>query len=860
MLMWVSLGLSFLTMFSILAIINCQLAYSSFEKKDSSFKFDLEKELDPLGKLDKTFIPKKSIPENKMLSDYTVLLYMVGSDLEIDANKDIKELINASTLNKSNSVNIVLQTGGGRDLGINSTTNISSPVDFSTVKRHVISNGSITSNDIGLYNMGESSTLSDFLYWAALKYPAKNYVIILWDHGNGLNGFGKDMQFQGDALDPLEMKMAFDWAYTLTGNPFELIGFDACLMSSYEIAAYLYEYGDYLISSQELEPPTGWDYYSIIENLLINSNSSGLSIGKSIVDSYASSNKNSGEKKSLTKNLNGYLNQGYTLSVINLTKFPNLLNTFGLFTKGLEPEIYNLDSAMKFLKSVEQTEKYGVSSRGSSGMVDLYNLVTNLQKTFPELHSIIDDLRDELKDVVIYNYNGLSKPNAHGISIYLPMDERDFNSNADLHTYQFGNWAKIILNLQMQIETDIIPPVLQSFQEKGNISVLIPGHDVSGISREIITKTIGERYQRFIQNIDLSTLNPNSSLELEGRKYLSLCLDGKCTPVLGSIESNAERKFMHIPVRIGPGFDQESKEASLLFEMMGTDNFRFEGVIPEIKQTETVSKERIEILPGYVLYLKALSADPLLYQKHPELCQRLTDDAPYEENGPIIVTDPTSMQLKVRYFDSNASVRYVASDYSDNCGQTRWYNISNFEAESLLVSNLKSDIIRNGSSPTNSLRYLNYDYGMSLQIPAGWNIFEQYAALKDPKSKPMGDPFVAGLVPSNSQPNSMFTLRIDVTDWPNTVSSEQTYSIFLNDLDLLRNGSQILQSTSIVKDNNLIYRYVVKYDTGEKEYVEGLASILANSRLYNLHFKATSDEFDLHKNNIEEIVNSITFF
>jgi hypothetical protein len=50
-----------------------------------------------------------------------------------------------------------------------------------------------------------------------------------------------------------------------TGQPLkiDILGFDACLMSMYEIGAVLAPYANYLLASELLEPGTGWDYSSL---------------------------------------------------------------------------------------------------------------------------------------------------------------------------------------------------------------------------------------------------------------------------------------------------------------------------------------------------------------------------------------------------------------------------------------------------------------------------------------------------------------------------------------------------------------------------------------------------------------------
>ena len=68
------------------------------------------------------------------LDDYTLLVYMIGSDFEskkYSATDDIREIKDAGI---TSNINIILQTGGG----INSEN--SDDIDFSKVQRHQIVN------------------------------------------------------------------------------------------------------------------------------------------------------------------------------------------------------------------------------------------------------------------------------------------------------------------------------------------------------------------------------------------------------------------------------------------------------------------------------------------------------------------------------------------------------------------------------------------------------------------------------------------------------------------------------------------------------------------------------------------------
>jgi hypothetical protein len=67
---------------------------------------------------------------------------------------------------------------------------------------------------------------------------------------------------------------------------FDIIGFDACLMSMLETAYCLNTRCQYIIGSEELEPGTGWNHTLWLSDLASDPNISARFLAKSIIDSY----------------------------------------------------------------------------------------------------------------------------------------------------------------------------------------------------------------------------------------------------------------------------------------------------------------------------------------------------------------------------------------------------------------------------------------------------------------------------------------------------------------------------------------------------------------------------------------------
>ena len=196
------------------------------------------------------------MPRGDVAETWTLCLYLCGSNLESKqgwATRTLEELTGARV---PNNVTVAIQTGGSREWQ-NDT------VSAEETGRYVIENGTLTPVETApAASMGEAETLAEFLRFCAERYPADRTAVVLWNHGGGpLRGACFDEQNGFDALSLAELDAAFAAGREARdGKRYDIIGFDACLMSSLETAAQLADDGDYLVASEEIEPGAGWDY------------------------------------------------------------------------------------------------------------------------------------------------------------------------------------------------------------------------------------------------------------------------------------------------------------------------------------------------------------------------------------------------------------------------------------------------------------------------------------------------------------------------------------------------------------------------------------------------------------------------
>lgn len=195
---------------------------------------------------------------------------------------DIEEMLSAGL---SDKIRIVIQTGGSEAWQMaNANPNRS--------QRFMIDkDGLRLLEDNHFANMGEVETLADFFRFCEKTAPADHKIAVLWDHGAGAFGFASDDLYGGDMLTLKEMRQAFDDVYSYDPkNPaFEIVGFDACLMASLEVAEAVHGYGRYLAASEEVEPGEGWNYISWLGVLSENPSMNGAQVGRAIADSFKKS-------------------------------------------------------------------------------------------------------------------------------------------------------------------------------------------------------------------------------------------------------------------------------------------------------------------------------------------------------------------------------------------------------------------------------------------------------------------------------------------------------------------------------------------------------------------------------------------
>ena len=284
--------------------------------------------------------------------------------------------------------------------------------------------------DLGELNMGDPNTLIEFVTYYKDNYPADNYLVILWDHGDGWydGHFVGDPLFKGIGHDETDD----DWLYVASGEyfyaldsissyfqgPIDILAHDACLMAMYEVGYEAKDFADVIVFSEYTEPGKGYPYTDILNWLNANSSATSYQLATAIVNEFVQSYRPGGSQ---------YCGQSATQSaVVTDTFFQELSQWIDIFAQELigAGGLYQSDIALARYLS----QAYPSDSVYSH--IDLYHFaeLINATSSLPaSLRACADSLMQHITYAVLaedhYSDPGDSNvDNSHGVAIYYPFD------------------------------------------------------------------------------------------------------------------------------------------------------------------------------------------------------------------------------------------------------------------------------------------------------------------------------------------------------------------------------------------------------------------------------------------------------
>ncbi len=341
--------------------------------------------------------------------DWTVLVYQGGDNsLEPAIKEDLEEMKRVSL---PASVALLVQTD----------------TPAKGIRRLWIRDGrEVVLGEIGQGNSADAQKIADFASWAQRAFPARRFALIIASHGLGWRGTTDRSLITDDsaasALDYLSLAEGIKYAATQTGGfirPFDLIGFDACLMGMIEVAYQLRTHGRWLVFSQANEPASGWPYEKIMATVGSYSGTlDGETLGHEICAEYQAWY----EQDALEGRYSGTLSLIYLEAVTTLTEkcrawAENILN----HPDSLLPALAGLRDAYLTEGPMIGPEQYRVQAFELTDQRDLYDLVSSFRQTAAGSSVTGDAVLAAWNNAVRLNVQfGNRYTRAHGLSIALP--------------------------------------------------------------------------------------------------------------------------------------------------------------------------------------------------------------------------------------------------------------------------------------------------------------------------------------------------------------------------------------------------------------------------------------------------------
>lgn len=331
-------------------------------------------------------------------------------------------------------------------------------------------------------NMGHPDTLSSFVTWARGRYPARRYMLIVWDHGDGWRRLhavspqgevsaqtrslrqaeaAADEAAVSAALRPrgrarrrrtrsLDVRGAVDSTLdaphraismdetdrdrlymrevqgalegALGTERLAIIGFDACLMAMVENGFAMRRVADVMVGSEELEPGDGWQYDDWLPHLVNNPSMDAAALGRVLVESYKKTYTTDPEK----------MNPRTTLSAVDLSQ--GKMAAFAQVVSDLGDELTaSLDSELMNIRAARLSCSVYAPGDGYYGL-DLHRFAEQLaaRTTRPSLRDRAQAVQRMLEDpsFVLSYYAGASRLGtfgSRGIAIYFPPSKALYN-------------------------------------------------------------------------------------------------------------------------------------------------------------------------------------------------------------------------------------------------------------------------------------------------------------------------------------------------------------------------------------------------------------------------------------------------
>lgn len=324
--------------------------------------------------------------------------------------------------------------------------------------------------DIGEVDMGDPAVFEEFMGWAIENFPAEHYMVVISDHGGGWHAIGPDEDSGNSMLELPEIDQALTNVRETYGiDKFDIVGFDACLMSQVEIAAMLAPHANYMIAAQEVIPGQGWEYNLTLNALRDNPTMDAFELGAVIVDNYMGYYAGPGNRKKVD------------LQLVDLAGVETLTDALAGFAQAASTDTASILSAIAVARNNTQPFGTSVGDKGEyfssidlRGFMELMSAQTAISE---DVFLATQEVLGAYESTVVYSRADDKLPGSTGLAIYLPLNST---------IYEYANQGEpydVVIPETMRSWDDF----LRNFHDVTNVE--ITGEDLGITIENLFTYT-----------------------------------------------------------------------------------------------------------------------------------------------------------------------------------------------------------------------------------------------------------------------------------------------------------------------------------------------------------------------------------
>lgn len=291
-------------------------------------------------------------------------------------------------------------------------------------------------------DMGDYKNLVDFVKWGVDNFPAKHYMVAVWNHGSGWH-FEKlkraqngsigvnDISFDdntGNHITTEQLGQAMAEIKQYIGRNVDIYGSDACLMAMVEVAAEMKDSVDYFVGSEETEPGEGWPYAPWMQKWAAAPQSTPAEVSVSLSKEYL---------KAYSGGVYG--NKPGTFSAMDLSKLDAVIASSAKVAANLK----SLSAAdLKKIKgALPKVQDFYYSDYKDYG--DFLKVVNGLPVAKDA--KLLERAAADVKSLVISVDSSPSYKKSTGVSIWLPeYPSSDMERYKGLAYDRAANWSALI--------------------------------------------------------------------------------------------------------------------------------------------------------------------------------------------------------------------------------------------------------------------------------------------------------------------------------------------------------------------------------------------------------------------------------